>query len=700
MKAFNPFEEFRLDGVSSRERAELYAYSTMVYAATNLRASTVSQVPMRVKDPNGEVITTGLLARMFNRRSGYVDKMRRAETSVCTFGYNLFYKARNGMGIPVDIQWLNPTNYRVDADNYRGLKGFRITTGLAQNETGGVYLEPEDAVYMNTVDLLDDYDGVSPSEVAFASASADVEIAQTIYAVFRNMAIPATFVQPASDSINKATQNDVDLLTRLFRTVTQGARNVGRTLIHPQRWDFVTLQPPFRDMDTRHLTDQVREQVAIAFGIPIELLFASASGYAQFEGVRRSWAHTWLVPHVWWYADAFTEQLANEFGVGYTVEPDLDAVPFLKEDMASRQNVVNSKLQMGLITYGEAQKQLGLEVIPATENMVFSASLNAPVPIEQFASMGQAKPSPESQATTPPPLDDVVHSLPEHPTIGDLKTPIGGKSWIPDAQYTELRAWKKKAGKERNCEFNPQYLRQDVVEFVETALDETDDAPDLIFANAKTWLSLKSIQSTRLDFESDFEDILAEGRAGGLIRRRFGTLMRAIIAKYGRRAYRDGLIDGGVEDGVLDDDDFQTVNTLIAEQSQYVTNFANTVFKEGVSDDMAYLKPEMWFNKSLYPMYQAGLASADKNGLYEWVMGNTEHCVTCLALNGQKHRMKEYVKRGLVPKSDKLACKGFNCKCNLVRTTGRAKGRFPVISAKHAHIAHDHDHDKNEEADV
>jgi HK97 family phage portal protein len=418
MKAFNPFEEFRLEGVSSRERAELYAYSAMVYQATNLRASSVSQVPMRVKDPNGEIITEGLLARMFNRRSGYVDKMRRAETSVCTFGYNLFYKARNGMGIPVDLQWLNPTNYMVDADNYRGLKGFRITTGLAQSETGGVYLEPENAVYMNTVDLLDDYDGVSPTEVAFASASADVEIAETIHAVFRNMAIPATFVQPASDSRVLHTQENVDVLTRLFRTITQGARNVGRTLVSPQRWDFVTLQPPFRDMDTRHLTDQVREQVAIAFGIPIELLFASASGYAQFEGVRRSWAHTWLVPHVWWYADAFTDQLANEFGAGYTVEPDLDSVPFLKEDMASRQNSVNSKLQMGLITYGEAQRQLGVEVIPATEKMVFSASLGAPVPVEQFATIWQKNTSPESQTPTPPQRDDDTHPLPDNHTIG------------------------------------------------------------------------------------------------------------------------------------------------------------------------------------------------------------------------------------------------------------------------------------------
>gem|GEM_PF-2095882 len=706
MKMFNPLDEFRLEGISRKEQAELYAYSVMVYAAINFRAVNISQVPMIVKDRNGEKIANGLLPRMFNRRSGYVDKMKRAELSTCIFGYNLFHKATNALNIPIELQWVNPTSYMVDADNYRGLKGFRVTASHTQDETGG-YLYPDEVVFSNLLDLSDDFDGISPTEVAFASASADTEIAQTIYAVFRNMAIPATFVQPTSDTANRINDNDVDMLTRLFRSIVQGARNAGRTLVSPKRWEFVTLQPPFRDLDTRHLTDQVREQVAIAFGIPIELLFASASNYAQFEGVRRSWAHTWLVPQALWYADAFTEQLASDFDEGYTVEPDFDAVPFLKEDMASRVNVVNSKLQMGLITYGEAQRQLGEEVIPQLDKMVYSPALNAPVPIETATTMWEKLNgafAPENEAHAPSVLDDSVPVFPERPTVEDLKTPMGSKSWIPDTHYAELRAWKKKAGKERKCDFAPNYLRQDIVEFVEKALDETDDTPDIIFANAKAWLSQKSIQSTRLNFESDFEDILAEGRNGGLNRRRFGTLVRAIIAKYGRRAYRDGLIDGGIEDGDMDTEDFQAVDAIIAQQSAYVTNFADKVFKEGLSDAMAYGKPEMWFNKSLYPMYEAGLASADKNGLYEWVLGNAEHCRTCLALNGQKHRMKEYVKRGLVPKSDKLECKGFKCACNLVRTTGRAKGRFPVVASagKHTHISGVHDPDNllNEDAHV
>lgn len=692
----------RLEHLSSRERADLYATSVITYAAINFRATNVSQIKMRVLR-NGEVVEDGILPYIFSRRSGYVNKMVRAETSVCLYGYNAFYKARNAMMMPVGIDWMNPTTYMIDGDNYRGLKGFRVTSNYTSDETG-YYVEPYDVVFQNLIDFLDDFDGIAPAEVAFASASAEAELAQTFYAVFRNMAIPAAYVQPAADTKWQTADRQTEphnILTSLFRSLVQGSRNAGRTIISPFRAEILTLQPPFRDLDTRNISDQVREQVAIAFGIPIELLFASASNYAQFEGVRRTWAHTWLVPHLHWYADAFNEQLASEFGGEFTIEPDFDSVEFLKEDVASRFNIVNAKLQAGLITYGEAQKQLGEAVTPETEHMVYSSALNAPIPPSELAKLYQTLNgalSPEHNVSGDlqdvSTLDESAPVLPrDYPTMADLSTPLGKKSWIPDAQYDELRAWKKVcANKGRNHDFEVMHLRQDVAEFVVRMLADTDDDTDSIFADAKTWLSQKSIQSTRLDFEMEMEGFIEEARAERLTRRRFGTLMRSVIRKYGIRAYRDGLMDGGVEDGAMDTEDYQEAESLIAQQSVYVTDFANTLYDKGISDAQAYGKPEMWFNKSLMPLYQAGLASADRNGLYEWVLGKTEqHCKTCLALNGQRHRMKEYTKRNLVPQASILECKGFNCDCRLVKSTGRAKGRFPSISATKHHHHHDAD---------
>lgn len=185
----------------------------------------------------------------------------------------------------------------------------------------------------------------------------------------------------------------------------------------------------------------------------------------------------------------------------------------------------------------------------------------------------------------------------------------------------------------------------------------------------------KSIQSTRLDFEGDVEEALASAVAGRIDRRRFGIVMRALVTKYGRQAFQDGLKDGGIEDPPTPED-LNTVAALVASQSQYVTNLGDAIYGDGVTEAQLTEKPALWFNKSIQPFYQEGLASADRNGLYEWAYGDTEHCNDCQRLDGQKHRMRDWIKSGWLPQSDVLECHGFNCKCRLVKTTGRATGRF------------------------
>lgn len=200
----------------------------------------------------------------------------------------------------------------------------------------------------------------------------------------------------------------------------------------------------------------------------------------------------------------------------------------------------------------------------------------------------------------------------------------------------------------------------------------------------------KAIQATRLDFESRFGAILDAARRGDINRRRFGVLVRGLIASTGRRAYLDGLAEGGVTTEALEGDDQSRYTVLVAAQSQYVTNLGRVLFREdGVTDGQAGAKPDMWFNKSIAPFYDAGRLSADRNGMYEWVLGATEeHCDTCLGLAGQRHRLKAYHARNLVPKSSRLQCGGYRCDCRLQRTTQRARGRLDRVKTKEEACSH------------
>lgn len=183
----------------------------------------------------------------------------------------------------------------------------------------------------------------------------------------------------------------------------------------------------------------------------------------------------------------------------------------------------------------------------------------------------------------------------------------------------------------------------------------------------------KDYPATKDAFVDDVAAAISDASTGEISKAAFAIRMRAALSKYGRAAYLDGLADGGVEATALEGTDSDTFAGILAAQSSYVTDA-----RAGITDfgGDAKARAQMWGNKSLQLFYDAGLISSDKNGMYEWVYGDTEHCDDCRRLNGQKHRLKDWHSKGWLPKDSKLECKGFNCECQLKKTTGRARGSY------------------------
>lgn len=191
----------------------------------------------------------------------------------------------------------------------------------------------------------------------------------------------------------------------------------------------------------------------------------------------------------------------------------------------------------------------------------------------------------------------------------------------------------------------------------------------------------KVITATRLDFESAFADLVTARISGDMTAGRFNTVGRALLRRTGLLAIRDGLEVGGVRttdaDGAvlpLEDYEQKTFDNWLIEHSAYLVDFGKTL-TDGATPD-ANEKAVLWANKSIMPIYNEGIMSADKNGTYTWVYGDTEHCADCKRLNGQVHRLRNWISRGWIPQSDKLECKGFYCKCRWVKTTRPISGGY------------------------
>lgn len=65
--------------------------------------------------------------------------------------------------------------------------------------------------------------------------------------------------------------------------------------------------------------------------------------------------------------------------------------------------------------------------------------------------------------------------------------------------------------------------------------------------------------------------------------------------------------------------------------------------------------------------YYAGIASADKNGMYVFAGDDgVENCATCASLKGVKHRMKWWIDNELRPgiDHDNFECGSYSGNCN------------------------------------
>lgn len=286
----------------------------------------------------------------------------------------------------------------------------------------------------------------------------------------------------------------------------------------------------------------------------------------------------------------------------------------------------------------------------------------------------------DSAGAPPPPPDD----------------PPPARTWIADDVFAEIKVAARKG-----ASFVPDKLNTHTAAYI-ASLCALGIEQTVIVESAKRHhirlTAAKAIQATRLDFEMAFEDLLARARNDEATRQQFRAKLASLLNTYGRMAYMDGFRDGGLADdeALLDDDDNETIARLLAEQSAYVSGLTDTLFKgDGVSDDLAALKPAQWFNKSIMPFYQAALASAAANSLFEWLRGNTsDSCTDCIVLEGQRRRLKVWSAKGLMPPCDKTECGGFNCDCKLVPAEGKASaGSFPILVGRKSTGDHIHEHE-------
>lgn len=199
-------------------------------------------------------------------------------------------------------------------------------------------------------------------------------------------------------------------------------------------------------------------------------------------------------------------------------------------------------------------------------------------------------------------------------------------------------------------------------------LPTTEQAPTTTATDATPNAGAKDFDATRAQFVGQLTDLVQAGNADEVNRRRAGIVMRGQLNSNGLQARKDGLTAGGAS--TLTDADLAAHARWLAEQSGYVTDFLNNLYKQGLTDAEINAHVEAWANKSLQLAYFEGLESADKDAEYEFFGDDgVNSCKTCRSLQGVKMRMSEWTAKQQRPgvDTDAFECKGYQCKHGLRR---------------------------------
>lgn len=178
----------------------------------------------------------------------------------------------------------------------------------------------------------------------------------------------------------------------------------------------------------------------------------------------------------------------------------------------------------------------------------------------------------------------------------------------------------------------------------------------------------RTVESAVADFRDSLTDAIDAFFDGGSLR--VGDI-REIVSVGIYRAYTQALKEGGIAEDEIEPDEFTAMDALTQAQVSYVGEFVKAIrAAKGDKDaeDAIRARVDIW-TRSVAAAGQAGLASAKKNEMVTWKLGETEeHCSTCLRLNNQRHRRSWFDGKGYVPRqpgSETLECGGWKCDCSL-----------------------------------
>lgn len=345
-----------------------YQRNVVAYRCIRLIAQSVASIPLMLQDGQGRELLAHPVLRLLAQPNPTMSKMTFIETLISQqlIAGNAYIEAVRGDGgqPPRELWPLRPDRVKIIASSsglpmaYEYGAGGKTVRWPADPITGH-----SDILHLKCFHPTDDWYGHGPLEAALLSIDQHNEASQWNQSLLQNAARPSgALVYAPKDGPNQLSDTQFARLKQELHEQMEGAGNAGRPLLLEGglEWRAMSLSPT--DMDWKEGRDSVARDIALAFGVPAQLIgLPDAQTYANLREARLSFYEETVLPLAFALRDALSGWLLPMFGEELALVLDLDEVSAL----ALRREALWSKVaEADFLTTAEKRQALGYSPQP------------------------------------------------------------------------------------------------------------------------------------------------------------------------------------------------------------------------------------------------------------------------------------------------------------------------------------------------
>ena len=322
---------------------EGYKKNVICYKAVSIITSAAASVPLKITsnsgDYNSDITIDGLsdILKRPNPRQSISEFMEEVFAYKLISGNSYIMAVGPNGEAPRELYVLRPDRVSVVVGKDSQLSGYRYT--IAKDSKANTHKDYQfnsdghcKVLHLKNFNPLNDWYGMSCIEAAAYSIDQHNQAADWNQALMQNGARPsgALIVRPENDGGSHLTEDQYNRLKVQIDDQFMGSINAGRPLLLEGglEWKEMSLSP--RDMDFIKSKDSSARDIALAFGLPPQLLgIPGDNTYSNLAEARLAMWEQTVIPMVKSFVESLNYWLAPQFDRAVSIAYDLNNIPAL-----------------------------------------------------------------------------------------------------------------------------------------------------------------------------------------------------------------------------------------------------------------------------------------------------------------------------------------------------------------------------------